>query len=116
LYIYNRDIASGKLTPRDKIDLATGVDNIELDSEGGLWIGAHPKLLTYVQHARDPSKLSPSQILHLNPTTAGGYDIKEVYLNNGEEISAASVAAVYKNRMLIGAVFDPKLLDCKLTP
>jgi len=116
LYIYNRDIASGKLTPRDKIDLATGVDNIELDSDGGLWIGAHPKLLTYVQHARDPAKLSPSQILHLKPTTGGGYDIKEVYLNNGEEISASSVAAVYKNRMLIGAVFDPKLLDCKLAP
>jgi hypothetical protein len=40
-------------------------------------------------------------------------DIKEVYLNMGEEISASSVAAVYKNRMLVGAVFDPKFLDCK---
>jgi len=39
--------------------------------------------------------------------------VKEVYLNLGKEISASSVAAVYKDRMLVGAVFDPKFLDCK---
>jgi arylesterase/paraoxonase len=93
--------------------LGTGVDNIEIDSTGGLWIGAHPQLLKFMQHAQDPAKLSPSQILHLSPKAGGGYDIKEVYLNKGEAISASSVAAVYKNRMLVGAVFDPKFLDCK---
>ena len=113
LHIYNRDIASGKLVHREKLDLGTGVDNIEIDAGGGLWIGAHPQLLTFTQHAQDPTKLSPSQILHLKPKAGGGYDIKEVYLNLGEEISASSVGAVYKNRMLVGAVFDPKFLDCK---
>jgi arylesterase/paraoxonase len=113
LHIYNRDIVSGKLTHREKLDLGTGVDNIEIDASGGLWIGAHPQLLKFMQHAQDPAKLSPSQILHLKPKAGGGYDIKEVYLNLGQEISASSVGAVYKNRMLIGAVFDPKFLDCK---
>jgi len=113
LHIYNRNIASGKLKLREKLDLGTGVDNIEIDSSGGLWIGAHPQLLKFVQHAQDPMKLSPSQILHLKPGAGGGYDTKEVYLDLGQEISAASVAAVYKNRMLIGAVFDAKFLDCK---
>ena len=113
LHIYNRDIASGKLAHREKLDLGTGVDNIEIDAGGGLWIGAHPQLLTFIQHAQDPAKLSPSQILHLKPKAGGGYDIKEVYLNLGEEISASSVGAVYKNRMLVGAVFDAKFLDCQ---
>ena len=113
LHIYNRDIASGKLTLQQKVDLGTGVDNIEMDSDGGLWIGAHPQLLKFIQHAQDTAKLSPSQILHLKPRAGDGYDIKEVYLNRGEEISASSVAAVYKNRMLVGAVFDPKFLDCR---
>jgi len=113
LHIYNRDIASGKLVHREKLDLGTGVDNIEIDAGGGLWIGAHPHLLTFTQHAQDPAKLSPSQILHLKPKAGGGYDIKEVYLNLGEEISASSVGAVYKNRMLVGAVFDAKFLDCQ---
>jgi arylesterase/paraoxonase len=113
LHIYNRDIASGKLKLRKKLDLGTGVDNIEIDSKGGLWIGAHPQLLKFVQHAQDPTKISPSQALHLIPQADGSYDINEIYLNRGEEVSASSVAAVYKNRMLIGAVFDPKFLDCK---
>jgi arylesterase/paraoxonase len=113
LHIYNRDIASGKLKLREKLDLGTGVDNIEIDSNGGLWIGAHPQLLKFIQHAQDPAKISPSQILHLTPGAGGGFDIQEVYLNPGEEISASSVGAVYKHRMLIGAVFDPKFLDCK---
>ena len=113
LHIFDRDIASGMLNLREKLDLGTGVDNIEIDSSGGLWIGAHPQLLKFIQHAQDPTKLSPSQILHLKPGAGGGYDTKEVYLNLGQEISASSVGAVYKNRMLIGAVFDAKFLDCK---
>ena len=116
LHIYNRDIASGKLTPRQEIDLGTGIDNIEVDPAGGLWIGAHPQLFKFLQHAKDASKLSPSQVLHLIPLADGSYDIKEVFLNSGEKISASSVAAVYDMRLLIEAVFDPKFLDCKLTP
>jgi arylesterase/paraoxonase len=116
LHVYSRDIASGKLTPRMEIDLGTGVDNIEMDPAGGLWIGAHPQLLKFLQHAKDSSKLSPSQVLHLIPLADGSYDIKEVYLNKGEQISASSVAAVYDKRLLIGAVFDPKFLDCKMAP
>jgi len=113
LHIYDRDPSSGALVQRETIDLASGVDNIEMDSDGGLWIGAHPQLFKMLQHARDPFKLSPSQVLHLTPRSEGGFDIEEVYLNKGEEISASSVAAVYNKRMLIGAIFDPKFLDCK---
>jgi len=114
LYIYDRDPISGKLELNDKINLDTGVDNIELDANGDLWIGAHPKLLAFLAHAKDASKLSPSQVLHLTQDGRGGFTVQEVYLNLGQEISGASVAAVYDGRMLIGAVFDPKFLDCRL--
>ena len=113
LHIYRRDIITGNLAFQQKLDSGTGLDNLEMDSEGGLWIAAHPQLLTFVQHARNSAKISPSQILHLTPDTAGGFKINEIYLNLGEEISASSVAAVYGNRMLIGAVFDPKFMDCQ---
>jgi arylesterase/paraoxonase len=113
LHIYNRDLASGKLTLRQKIDLGTGVDNIEMGADGSLWIGAHPQLLKFIQHAQDPAKLSPSQVLHLIPGADGAYDVQEVYLNRGEEVSGSSVAAVYGNRMLVGAVFEAKFLDCQ---
>jgi len=43
--------------------------------------------------------------------TAGGYFIKETYLNPGDEISACSAAAGYKVRLLLGAVFENYFLD-----
>ena len=45
---------------------------------------------------------------------AGNRTVDEVYLNEGEEISAASVAARYGERLLIGAIRDTKMLDCTL--
>jgi len=113
LHIYGRDPGTGELALREKIKLGTGVDNIEVDSAGGLWIGAHPQLLTFVRHARDRAKISPSQVLYLSAKAEGGYDIKEVYLNAGGEVSGSSVAAVGNSRMLIGAVFDRGFLDCR---
>jgi len=114
LHLYDRELSSGKLNLREKIKLGTGVDNIEVDPSGGLWIGAHPRILDFVAHANDPSRLSPSQILYLSPKPSGGFNIKEVYLNKGDELSASSVAAVRGKRMLIGGVFDPKFLDCQM--
>jgi arylesterase/paraoxonase len=113
LHIFDREPTTGKLIQREKIKLNTGVDNIEVDEKGGLWIGSHPKLLSFVKHSQDPSKLSASQVLHVTPKPGGEYDIKEIYLNAGDEISGSSVAAVFKSHMLIGAVFEPKFLDCQ---
>ena len=112
LRIYDRDPESGRLAQRERIDLHTGVDNIEVEPDGDLWIGAHPQLLTFVKHSKDRRKVSPSQVLRLAPKKGSGYEVQEVYLDTGEQISAASVGAVRGNRLLIGAIFDAKFLDC----
>ncbi len=111
--VYDRNPADGNLEFREKIHLDTGVDNIEIDSNGDLWIGAHPQLLTFVRHAKNPSEISPSQVLHVSFTGNGRYDVSEVYLNEGRELSGSSVAAVYGNRMLVGPVLDHRFLDCR---
>jgi arylesterase/paraoxonase len=66
-----------------------------------------------MKHYRDRWTLSPSQVLQLTPQPGGGYDVEEVYLDDGDEISASSVAAVRGNRLLIGAIFESKFLDCR---
>ncbi len=114
VHVYDLDPVSGRLEHREEIDLDTGVDNIEVEPDGDLWIGAHPQLLTTMKHFKDPRTPSPSQVLHLTPRAGGGYDVEEVYLDTGNEISASSVAAVHGNRLLIGAVFDSKFLDCRM--
>lgn len=91
------------------IDTETGVDNISLDSIGNLYVGCHPQVLKFLSHAKNPAKLSPSEIIKIeNPLD--NHKISTVYLNLGEKISASSVAVPFKNRLLVGPVFQNKVL------
>lgn len=115
LHVYNRDPGSNELTARTVLPLRTGVDNIELDKQGGLWIGSHPQLLKFMKHAKNPANLSPSQVLHLIPDSKNEFRVEEVYLNAGDELSGSSVAAVWETHMLIGSVFEPVIIECTIT-
>ncbi len=112
--IYDRDAASGALVFRREIPIGSGTDNIEIDTDGSLWIGAHPKLLTVVRYMSGSVPRAPSQVLHVVPLPSGGYRVDEVYLDLGEQLSAASVAAVRGKRLLIGPIADSKFLDCQM--
>ncbi|MCE9648790.1 MAG: SMP-30/gluconolactonase/LRE family protein [Parvibaculum sp.] len=114
LHIYTRDPATGALSPRDYTPLGTGLDNIDVEEDGALLIAAHPKITSFIGHAGDPKKLSPSQVIRveLSPSGDGGR-AGTIYLNLGEQLSGSSVAAGYRDMMLIGNVFDPKILACK---
>ena len=111
--VYDRDAATGALTLRGEIPLGSGPDNIEVDADGTLWIGAHPKLVTIVRYMSGAVAQAPSQVLHVVPTRDGG-EVQEVYLNAGEQLSGASVAAVRGKRLLIGPIADSKFLDCTM--
>jgi arylesterase/paraoxonase len=111
--LYDRDAATGALTFRREIPLGSGPDNIEVGIDGTLWIGAHPKLLTVVRYMSGAAAYAPSQVLHVVPTREGD-EVREVYLNGGEQLSGASVAAVRGNRLLIGSIADTKFLDCTM--
>jgi arylesterase/paraoxonase len=111
---YAREPRSGTLTFRGEIALGSGGDNIEVAADGTLWIAAHPQLLTVVRYMSGALPRAPTQILRVVPRTDGSAAIDEVYLDLGEQISAASVAAVRGNRLLIGPIADTKVLDCRL--
>jgi arylesterase/paraoxonase len=114
IHVYERDKASGDLTLRHSVELGTGPDNIEIDESGHLWIGCHPKLLTFVKYSKDPRKLSPSQVLKMTIEQTGHYTVEEIYLSRGNPLSGSSVAVIFKNTMLIGSVFDDGFLLCNL--
>lgn len=113
LHIYTRDPATGALTSRDYARLGTGLDNIDVEPDGALLIAAHPHLMAFLKHAGDPKALSPSQVVRVEPGAGQGGKAGTIYLNRGEEISGSSVAAGFGDMMLIGNVFDPKILACK---
>ena len=110
--IFNRNIQTHELKFNQSINLDSGVDNIELDSGGNLWIGSHPKMLKFVKHAMNSKNVSPSQVIKISQMDNGEYFHEEIYLNQGSEISGSSAAAFYKNILLIGSVFEG-FLDCR---
>lgn len=111
--VYRRDEATGALTFDRDVKLRTGVDNIEVDPAGSLWVGCHPKLLTFTRHFADPTLPSPSQVLKITLRPQRPPLVEELFLDLGETLSASSVAAVYRDVMLIGAVMGDRFLHCR---
>ena len=110
---YARDPETGALEQIEITDLKTGVDNIAVDVYGSLWIAAHPKLMTFMSHARDPLKRSPSEVLFVDPKKNLDPPVRPVYLDLGEQISGASVAVPFGSRLILGSVFEPFFLVCQ---
>ena len=111
LRIYRRTPEDGSLTLDQDIEVGRGPDNIDIDEQGDIWIAAHPNMVKLIAHASSPHALSPSRVARLG---ADGTGLEDVYVGSGEELSAASIAAVYNGEMLLGAVFESKLLRCRL--
>ena len=110
ILIYDRELTSGVLTKSNEIDTNTGVDNIELDADGNLWVGCHPQLLKFLSHSKDETLISPSEIIKLTDSGDGKFLQQTIYINDGSEISASSVGVVYKKTMLIGPVFQRHII------
>lgn len=111
---FDRDAATGSLTLVNTFQLDTGVDNIDVDANGHLWIAAHPKLLAFVGHAKDSTKKSPSQVLRLTPLDTEGFQVTEVMMEDGRQLSGSSIAVRYKDELFVGGVFEPKILRIRL--
>lgn len=108
--IYERDAATGALLEKRRIDLPACPDNIEVDDAGTLWIGAHPKLFSFIEHSEDPTVLSPTQVFRIDPASGR---VDEVLLDDGSLLSGTATAAVAGEHMVLGPVFDPKALVCQ---
>ena len=105
---------SGQLKWLDKVDCKTGVDNIELDDQGRLWIGSHPNLLSATAYLTGKQDLGPSEVIVVDYKGEGKSTVKTVYLNDGTEMSASSVALPYGDRIFIGNVMDDHFIEIKL--
>jgi hypothetical protein len=98
----------------ETLDVDLGVDNFEWDGQGNLLNAGHPKLFAFKAHQKDPQADSPSQVIRINVNTRP-MSYETVYLNDGSALSGASGAAQWQNTMLIGSVFEPHFLRCRIT-
>ncbi len=113
LHAYRR-AADGTLTRLSTATADAGLDNISVDGSGELWIGAHPNMLAFLSHAKDPSAHSPSAVLRAKvDKTTGALTLSEMAVDDGSLLSGSSVAQPIGGRLLLGTVFE-HALDCAL--
>ncbi|MFK7906004.1 MAG: SMP-30/gluconolactonase/LRE family protein [Chitinophagales bacterium] len=112
LKVYQK-AANGDLTFVEDIDCHTGVDNIEVDSKGDLWIGAHPSLMAYTAYADFKEDKAPSEILKMRYKSKGDHTIESVFLDDGSNMSGSSVATTNGEYLFLGNVMDPHILIVK---
>ncbi len=110
--VYDRDTENGDLSFRNDIHLNSGVDNLHVDTEGKIWAACHPKLLTFIRHSKNPSLLSPSQVMVISFNGQDDYSIREVFIDTGKLLSGSTVAVPFGDSFLVGAVFDDHVLRC----
>jgi arylesterase / paraoxonase len=103
----------GALEFIEDIDCNSGVDNIEFDTEGNLWVGAHPNLLRFAAYAKGKEATSPSEIIKIKYNGKNDYTVETVYLEDGSEMSASTVAAPFGNLLITGNVKDDAFLILK---
>lgn len=111
---YDIQPVSGGLTLQGAYPLPAGLDNIDVDAAGNLWVAGHPKLFDFVDYAGDPSRPSPSEIFKVGTANGIPNSFTAIYTGLGKRIGASSVGAVDDGQLLIGSVFDPKILDCSM--
>ncbi len=107
VYTRNQD---GSLSFIEDIPCGTGVDNIEFDQEGNLWIGAHPNLLRFAAYAKGQKETTPSEIIKIAYRGTGDYTVEKVYVEEGVEMSGSTVAAIFGNLIFVGNVMDDEFL------
>lgn len=107
--VYERT-ENGDLKYIESIDCGTGVDNIEFDEKGNVWVGCHPNLLAFEAFNKGKKDTSPSELIKIEYRKKGDYDLESVYMNDGSELSACTVAGVYKDLILVGTVLDEHFL------
>jgi arylesterase / paraoxonase len=116
IFIYDRNLATNAIKRRTAAFVGTGADNLDVEDDGHLWVAAHPKLLSFVQHAANPQKGAPSQVIILEPDATGMKGkIDQVYLKDQNDgFSGASVAVRDGDIMVLGSVFEPGIRVCTL--
>ncbi len=106
-YVVNED---GSLAFQTDIPCNSGVDNIELDENGKVWIGAHPKLLAFTSYSTGQNQFAPSELITIEYKNKSDYTVTSVYTSEGKDMSGSTTAIPYKGKVYVGNVMDSNFI------
>lgn len=110
LKVFDRDDATGRLSPAATIPLGASPDNVNVDAGGVVWIAALPRPLAVARLMRDEHATAPSEVIRVDPDG----ETRTIYRDDGAQHSAATVAARGGSKLFIGALYEEKFLFCDL--
>lgn len=114
LKIFDRDLDNGALALVKSVPMGAAIDNINVDPSGALWIGAHQKPLKLAAYARNPETKAPSLVIRYDDVDGSLAKPREIYADDGVEISASTAAARLGRILMIGGLAEEKFLICEL--
>ncbi len=106
--VYERH-ADGTLTHTRSLPLPGGVDNLTITTEGIL-AALHPKAFEALAHLSGSSPTAPSRVVRFQPDRDS--PVTTLLEDPGPLLSAAAVAATWRNQLLVGPVRDSHFLRC----
>ncbi|NWG70240.1 MAG: SMP-30/gluconolactonase/LRE family protein [Parvularculaceae bacterium] len=109
--VYTRNPQSGALTLKKRLKVKTNPDNIEVARDGGLWVGGHPRVFDFLKHVKDPAHPAPSEVVRIYPHTG---ENKVFFVDTKGRLNASSVGAVWDETLIVGSVFDDRVMVCPM--
>jgi len=112
IYVFQHDLQSHALTFRRFLSTPFITDNIFVNDRDELIAAGHPYAISFLQHEKNPRehRAHSEVVLFSRPKSNSTY--KNVFLSNGEILSASTVGASFNGKLLIGALFDSGILFC----
>lgn len=111
IYALNAD---GSLAEeKDTVAVGSGVDNIDVDPTGTLWIANHINTVALIQHFADEASPAPTQVQRISLNGAQP-TVQTVYEQDGTAHSAGSVAVRFGDALLVGSITEKQVLYCQM--
>jgi hypothetical protein len=101
LYAYT--LTDGSLSGKKAVCKIKSPDNIRF-YQNKLLITSHCKAMKFIGHTKDKSRSSPSLVVRVDPATGKS---SKVFYDDGRTFSAASVALVFRDHLILGQIFEP---------
>ena len=103
--IWQFDFSDGKMLNKQTVAKVNGPDNIRI-CDGNLYVACHLRFLDFLKHMKTASHFSPTTVYKIDPIS---HQRSVVFYDDGAKLSAGSTGLLYKNKIYVTGVFDPKM-------
>ncbi len=112
--LYPVALKAGVAEKQDAIPLMAAPDNLSISDEGRIIAALHPSLLAVGLQRRLGLGRSPSRIIDVDPATGE----RRILFDDPKAsvISAATIAILTRQMLIIGSVIDPGIVVCRSAP